>query len=132
MVVNSRKALGLPAHYCGNVVSLQSVERASSSREDLTDRALKVGQTHTQTDRQRRGWLGGLRGGRVCVCAGCWLMQVRAACVVSLEEVMADHTYMESMRRQGRIKARTSTTPLPACLPPDEPPSLPPCLCDAS
>lgn len=41
IVVNSRKHLKVPGHYCGNVVSIQDVPACEAS-EDLTSRALKI------------------------------------------------------------------------------------------
>lgn len=57
VVINSRKPLGVPLNYCGNVVTMQPVSPPLPPHHlDLTQRALQV--RHMTGQRQRRGWEG--------------------------------------------------------------------------
>jgi len=53
VVVNSRKQLGLPTHYCGNVVSIQDVPDGKTE-DDLTARALKVRYASAASEEEAR------------------------------------------------------------------------------
>lgn len=53
VVVNSRKQLGLPTHYCGNVVSIQDVPEGKKE-DNLTTRALKVRYASAASEEEAR------------------------------------------------------------------------------
>jgi len=53
IVVNSRKQLGIPMHYCGNVVSIQDVPEGKNE-DDLTTRALKVRYASAASEKEAR------------------------------------------------------------------------------